>query len=64
MPSGQIEFSVEGPLVGGEVLSAFYLMERDARALHAQLGSVLGQMDGVLPFQEASYPAAKPECKS
>ena len=51
MPSGQIEFSVEGPLVGGSVLSAFYLTERDARALHSQLGSVLGQIDGVLPIQ-------------
>lgn len=52
MPSGQIEFSVEGPLVGGEVLSAFYLTEHDARALHAQLGSVLGQIDGDPSAQE------------
>ena len=49
LPSGEIEFSVEGPLVGGEVLSAFYLSERDARALHSQLGSVLAQIDGILP---------------
>jgi len=49
LPSGEIEFSVEGPLVGGEVLSAFYLTERDARALHSQLGSVLAHIDGVLP---------------
>jgi hypothetical protein len=49
LPSGEIEFSVEGPLVGGEVLSAFYLTERDARALHSQLGSVLAQIDGLLP---------------
>jgi hypothetical protein len=52
MPSGQIEFSVEGPLVGSQVLNAFYLTERDARALHSQLGSVLGQIDGVLPGQD------------
>jgi hypothetical protein len=25
MPSGQIEFSIEGPMVGGQVLNAFYL---------------------------------------
>jgi hypothetical protein len=36
-------------------------MERDARALHAQLGSVLGQIDGVLLFQE-NQPPATPEC--
>jgi len=60
MPSGQIEFSVEGPMVGGQVLNAFYLTERDARALHSQLGSVLGQIDGVLPIQK-SHPAAKRE---
>ena len=53
MPSGQIEFSVEGPMVGGVVLNAFYLTERDARALHSQLGSVLGQIDGILPNQKA-----------
>jgi hypothetical protein len=52
MPSGQIEFSVEGPMVGGVVLNAFYLTERDARALYSQLGSVLGQIDGVLPIQK------------
>ena len=63
MPSGQIEFSVEGPMVGGVVLNAFYLTERDARALHSQLGSVvLGQIDGILP-RDAHLPrATKPEC--
>jgi hypothetical protein len=57
MPSGQIEFSVEGPMVGGVVLNAFYLTERDARALHSQLGSVLGQIDGILP-RDAHLPRA------
>lgn len=60
MPSGQIEFSVEGPMVGGVVLNAFYLTERDARALYSQLGSVLGQIDGVLPIQK-SQPFTKRE---
>jgi hypothetical protein len=61
MPSGQIEFSVEGPMVGGQVLNAFYLTERDARALYSQLGSVLGRIDGVLPVQESIPPATQPE---
>jgi hypothetical protein len=57
MPSGQIEFSVEGPMVGGQTLNAFYLTERDARALYSQLGAVLGQIDGVLPVQASLDPA-------
>jgi hypothetical protein len=61
MPSGQIEFSVEGPMVGGVVLNAFYLTDRDARALHSQLGSVLGQIDGILPSDAHLPRATKPE---
>ncbi len=58
LSGGEIEFSVEGPLVGGEVLSAFYLTERDARALHSQLGSVLAQV-GILPVAHGSGSASQ-----
>jgi hypothetical protein len=44
MPNRHVEFSIEGPLVGGAMLHAFYMTEDDAVALHAELGAVLADI--------------------